>query len=92
MKGWKGCLIGCLIFSVAAILITCLTFYFGFFILRFIFEKISKKLLQSPEPLFDPLLRNQLGGILQDFFNMLTNLFERLKEFLHFSGPRMYRL
>lgn len=88
---WKGCLLGCLIASVILPLALILFVYLGLLILKLIFNRLFFWSFCISPYYYPPFTGQGIEGILRDFSETFKALWERLRDFLHFSA-QSYRI
>jgi hypothetical protein len=84
-KKWPGCLLGCSIASVIFMLLTILSIYFSYAMLKFIVHKIF---FAGPNlrPDYPPFTGFGLEGMIKEFAEVFKALWARLMDFLR-SAP-----
>ena len=91
-KGWKNCLLGCLITFIVAIVLTSLFFYFSIFLLN----SIIHKLFFGPSDIhnflfYSPFSNYGLEGIFKNFSQFFSGLWDKLMNLLHI-GPILHNV
>ncbi len=84
-KKWLGCLIGCLLFLAASVLITIIFICLFFLLLKFILHKMFAASFALPY-YYPPLIGPFPEGMMRDFGQIFKDFLESLKSFFHLGA------